>query len=212
MSRHQVDRRVGNGHLCVLYEGVYRVPASPVVPGQALLAACLAAGPGAVASHRAAAVVWGMRRFNYARPELLAPRRHKHLRGALVHSSDTIAPSDLTLRSGVPVTTPSRTLFDLAGVVPAVKAEVALDDALLRHLTAFDELADVGGRLIGQGRRGSTLFAQLLEARDPAGMASESALEVWIVRAISTAGLPEPERQIVVTPAGTFRLDAGYRP
>jgi predicted transcriptional regulator of viral defense system len=55
----QLRARLDRGSLVRLDAGVYRTIGARWSWQQALLAACLAAGPEALASHRAAAVLWG---------------------------------------------------------------------------------------------------------------------------------------------------------
>jgi hypothetical protein len=54
MPAAAIDRRVASGAWIRVHERVYRLPGAPLTWEQRLLAACLAAGPGAVASHRSA--------------------------------------------------------------------------------------------------------------------------------------------------------------
>src|SRR5437879_573619 len=58
-----IRRRVVGGLWEPLYPGVYRVGAAPASWRQALMAAILAWGPGAVISHRAAAALWRFQGF-----------------------------------------------------------------------------------------------------------------------------------------------------
>ena len=56
----QLRARLDRGSLVRLDAGVYRTIGTRRSWEQAVLAACLAAGPQALASHRAAAVLWGL--------------------------------------------------------------------------------------------------------------------------------------------------------
>src|SRR5688500_17719240 len=53
-----IHRRLRAGRLLALHPGVYVLPGVPDSWHQHVFAACRAAGPGAVASHRAAAAIW----------------------------------------------------------------------------------------------------------------------------------------------------------
>src|SRR5688572_13787131 len=57
---HAIGHRVRDGRLVPLHAGVYRLPGSPVTWHQRIMAATLAAGAGAVASHRAAGFLHGL--------------------------------------------------------------------------------------------------------------------------------------------------------
>ncbi len=50
--------RLANGRWETLHPAVYRLAGTPATWHQGLMAACLAAGPGAVASHRSAGTLW----------------------------------------------------------------------------------------------------------------------------------------------------------
>jgi predicted transcriptional regulator of viral defense system len=58
ITPYQVRARLARGSLVRLDAGVYRTMGARHTWEQALLAGCLAAGPEALASHRAAAVLW----------------------------------------------------------------------------------------------------------------------------------------------------------
>src|ERR1700755_1103764 len=60
LSHRQIRYRVAAGLWLPVSPGIYRHPAHPVTPAQRLLAAVLAAGPTAVASHQSAAYLWGL--------------------------------------------------------------------------------------------------------------------------------------------------------
>jgi very-short-patch-repair endonuclease len=100
------------------------------------MAAVLACGNGAVLSHRSAAALWGLVRWD--RPvevTALTARRH---RGVLVHRSRTLTRAEVTHHYGIPVTSPDRTLADLARVLDAASLTRAVNDARLRHLVRQD--------------------------------------------------------------------------
>jgi hypothetical protein len=61
LSLPQVHRRVAAGIIIPFRRGVYRLAGAPQTWEQAVLAAALAAGRGAVISHATAAAVWNLR-------------------------------------------------------------------------------------------------------------------------------------------------------
>ena len=70
MSPGQIKRRVSSGLWVRVNRGVYRLGGAPPSREQDWLAACLAAGRGAVVSHRGAAVLWGLRGVAWRAPEI----------------------------------------------------------------------------------------------------------------------------------------------
>src|SRR5690348_1708146 len=57
LSTDAIQRRMARGDLARVHQGVYRVAGSRCTAEQAILAACLASGGGAVASHSSAALL-----------------------------------------------------------------------------------------------------------------------------------------------------------
>ena len=80
------------------------------------MAAVLAAGEGAVLSHRSAGALWGVREWSSERAEVSAPRRRRPRDGIVLHEV-CLAPDETTTHDAIPVTTPARTLLDLAPVL-----------------------------------------------------------------------------------------------
>lgn len=146
MTNSGVTRRLGSGRLHPLYRGVFAV-GHKAIPRQAWwMAAVLAVGGGpsrggkplehwgASISHRSAAELWG----------LLEPREgpidvsvsgdggKRRRTGIRLHRSLTLLPAHVTLRGGIPVTTPARTIADLSRAV-AAKRPGALTEWELRR-------------------------------------------------------------------------------
>ncbi len=214
MSAGQLKRRVSSGLVVPVQRGVYRVGGGPGTFEQDVLAACLAGGPGAVASHRSAAALWRLRGVEPGAVEITVPREGKpRLPGIRVHRSARLDRSDVTLLGSLPVTRPARTLLDLAAVAPAAM-EGALDDALVRELVTLSSVARLLKRRGASGRAGTALLRELLGQRANGQVATESPLEDTIVRVLRAHGLPEPERQFPVQlPDGTVaRIDLAYPP
>lgn len=115
-----IARRVGAGRLHRLFRGVYLV-GHPVPPPLAWeTAALLAGGPSAVLSHHSAAALW---RFG-TRDEvvhLTVPGRKRRPQRHLRPHAHRLAPSDVRSHHGLRLTSPQRTLTDLASFLePAV--------------------------------------------------------------------------------------------
>jgi very-short-patch-repair endonuclease len=155
--------RLKTHRLRPLHRGVYLV--GPLLPPYApYQAAVMACGVDAVVSHRSAATLWSVlpaepggtlvditvRRTNHRRPGV---RLHRRALGA----------ADVTTVEGIPVTTPVRTLFDIAGwtggrdleraVAHAVKNRLASGDALRALVTQHPRSRGVGRlrKLLGSG-------------------------------------------------------------
>ncbi len=195
----------------VVHPSVYRVAGSPITGYQRLLAACFALGETGAASHRAAAHLWGLDGPFAGHLEVTAERGARTRPGGIVvHRSTDLTPEHTTVRHGVPVTRPARTLVDLGAVVSQKVLDRAVDDALAKRLVTFEGLLVVLGEVGRRGRRGvGKLRASLAERSG----APESVLEAELQRLIARSGLPEPEYQHEVRDRdGRFvaRVDAAY--
>lgn len=208
-AQHQVDSgRWARSHL-----GVYRVAGAPSSWRQDLMAACLAAGEGAMASHRSAARLWGLNSADTALIEVSMPRPGCHrLPGVVVHRSTDLHTAQALRCGGIPVTPPARTLVDLGAVVHDRVVERALDTALVRHLVTLDDLRAALALLGRKGRRGAGVLRRLLDDRSDAVAGSESVLETRMWRLCRDHGLPEPVGQHEVRQGGRFvgRVDFAF--
>ncbi|MGZ4208226.1 MAG: hypothetical protein ACXVQ6_10080, partial [Actinomycetota bacterium] len=108
----------------------------------------------------------------------------------MVHRN-ALSSVDLTAVDGIPVTTPARTLIDIASVSPRDVVEEALDDALRRGLVSISR---VRWRLdaLGGGRCGVAFMRALLDDRDPAASVPQSGFERRLLRILKRAGFPDP--------------------
>lgn len=169
------------------------------------MAACMASGPGAVVSHRAAAALWGLVGFEPGRLELSVRRdAMREVRGCTMHWPPTLRPEDVTTIDGIPVTTIMRTLLDLAGCVREEILEEALDDALRRRLIRLDALRQISR----VGRRGGQALGVMVDARAGVDRHPESPIETRLLRLLRAAGLPPP---VVQHEIGRYRVDCAYQ-
>lgn len=161
------------------------------------MAAVLDAGRGSVVSHLAAAALWGFPGFAEDSMEVSRPRggTRRPSKLALVHEPSRLLSDHCGVIRGVPVTTPARTVFDLAAAVHPLRAERALDNALGRSLTTPKSLAAVVHDLAERGRPGSALMLRLMAEREGSYVPPESGLEARFFSLLRSAGLPLPERQ-----------------
>ncbi len=96
------------------------------------LAAVLALGDGAVLSHVSAAALWGIRPSAASLVHVTVPGgagRHRRT-GVVVHRSLTLGPADVDEHDAIAVTSVSRTLLDLAGMLAPSRLERAVEQSL----------------------------------------------------------------------------------
>jgi very-short-patch-repair endonuclease len=158
------------------------------------MAAVLACGATAVLSHRSAAVLWGLLRAWYGPPEVTVTDGRSRGRPDLrVYRTRRLDPRETRRREGVPVTSPARTLLDLAIVVSERDLARAVEEAQVLRLVTPRELANLAGR----GRPGSAaLRAVLNRQHEPSLTRSEA--EVAFLQLVRDAGLPDPETNVDV--------------
>ena len=181
--------RLENSRLHRLYRGVYAVGHSAIAVRGHWMAAVLACGPGAVLSHLTAAALWGLRHITGGRTDVTAPRSRHGRPGIRLHRVHSLHPDDRTQCDGIPVTSVSRTLLDLAEVLNPRQLERALDEA--ERLRLFDLRAVEELLRRSRGRRGVRRLSELLALRRlPAD--TRSKLERRFVEFCRDAGLPAP--------------------
>jgi very-short-patch-repair endonuclease len=189
-----IDHRLVSGRLVKIQRGVYAVGHAQLRREGGMLAVVLASGAAAVASHRSAAALWGLRSWSGAFVEVTAPGRGGTMkrRGRLVHRSLDLPRSEIAIERGVPTTTVARTLIDLAAVVPAHHLRRAVERAErteLFDLVAVRRVLDAHpGR---PGRR--ALTALLADFRDHGDAHTRSDLEALLLQLCLDHGLPRPE-------------------
>ena len=128
LSKRAVDRRIASGRLKVLHRGVYSAVRWLACVREEM-AAALACGPEAVVGHATAAAVW---QFLPAPPSnsalhVTVPARvRRRVGGILVHRACDLKANEITRLDGVPLTSPARTMLDLALQVGFAELEQAV--------------------------------------------------------------------------------------
>jgi G:T-mismatch repair DNA endonuclease (very short patch repair protein) len=157
--------------------------------------ACLVWGPGAAVSHQAAAALWRFLGFDVELVEVTVPVTRKRKDGPGIVHRGMLLPRDVTVIDGIPVTTPARTLFDIAATAPRPLVEEALDDALHRSIVTIAALRGRLERTAKRGRPGVNAMRSLLDARDPSAEVPQSAFETRLLRLLTRGKVPPPVLQ-----------------
>ena len=218
-TEHQIRRRVEANLLFRVFRGVYAVAGSKDNFDFRVMAAVLAVGEGAVASHRCAAVLYGLRRIRCDIPIVtVSGRTAPRLDGVEGHRRDTLTPVDRVHVGVIPATSPAWTLLDLAGDFELMNAaerarlEGALDDVLVRKLTSLRAIERLLERVAGRRLPGVPTLRELVAERRDGKKPSETGLEDELLEIFRAYRLPEPVRQYVLPlpGGGTARFDAAY--
>jgi hypothetical protein len=191
LGKAAVAKRVKAGRLHRIHRGVYAVGHDRLTGYGRTTAAVLAYGPRAVASHRTAGGLQGLREDNSARTDVSLPLQSVRSRpGINAHAAATLRAEDVTKRHGIPCTTVARTLLDLADVVPRRQVERALEQAEIMRVFDLDELHDVLAH--ANGRRGAGVVRALLAELDDEPGLTANDLEDRFLALCRAAGLPPP--------------------
>ena len=145
VGRGAIDHRLACGRLHLVHPGVYAVGHRVVSTEGRWMAAVLASGRTAVLSHRSAGARWGLRSNTRPRIEVTVPRRRYARPGIQPHVAQLPA-DEITVVEGIPVTTPPRTLLDLAAVLAPHTLRRAVDEAEMLRLSDSLSLADLVAR------------------------------------------------------------------
>lgn len=167
MSQEAITARTRAGAWITVHPGVYRIAGAPVTWTQRLQAACLAAGPGAAVSHRAAMSWWGIDGGVKGIVEIAVPRpQWPRLAGVQqVHRATDLLDHHVVVRDGVRITTPMRSLIDLGAVRPWWIVDGAYGHALGLRLATKSAMQRMIDELSRKGRSGVGVMRRVLTER-----------------------------------------------
>ncbi len=150
------------GHLLRVHRGVYAVGHRSLTREARWMAAVLAAGRHAFLSHWTAAEAWGIVRPDPERPFHLSSsvRAGSGIGGLVVHRPRRLEQADLTRRRGIPATTATRALFDLATCTSRTVLRRAFERA--EYMEHLDRRRLDGLCSETSGRRGLGMLRELL--------------------------------------------------
>lgn len=195
-DRHLAHRRVTSGRWRRVRPGLFRIAGHPVTWESRTMGEVLSGGVGALASHRAGAVLWGVEGFRCGRPEISVPRHHKPDNlDARVHESTDLHLAEPVLRRGIPTTGLVRTLLDVSAVITPQATEKAIDDAIRTTPTGWSDLYATLALHSRRGRNGCGTLRAVLDERFGDKVVTDSWFERQVRRLFLDAGLPNAESQ-----------------
>ena len=212
LSAHAIRRCCVSGRWRRVYPGVFSVSRATDRWRRDVTAVGLWLCDDGAISHRAAAAWWELDACAKAQPEATATMR-KVLPGVLIHQVSDLSSADQGMSHGIWVTSPTRTLIDLAAVVDYDQLEAATHCALRRKLTTVKRIERAFARSAPvRGRPGGAAIRELLNDLRTNGSATESFLETRFWQWVRRSGLPLPVRQHIVRDRDRFvgRVDFAY--
>ena len=155
ISSAAVGRALTAGRLLPEHRGVYVVPGSETTTLGRETAALLAVREGALLSHHTAAALWGLRLPAAEDIHLLVAGGPAALvRGVRIHRTHALEPEDARIVKALPVTSPARTIIDLAPHLADRRLEFTIDQAITEKLVRLSQLRRALERLThAAGRR-----------------------------------------------------------
>ncbi|HEV2790666.1 MAG TPA: hypothetical protein VGV69_05155 [Solirubrobacterales bacterium] len=209
MSGRGIDGRIGRGQLHEVFRGVYVFGSRRISRKGRWMAAVLAAGEGAVLSHRSAGRLWRLMPPGAEYVDVTcAPGRIVRRKGIVSHES-LVLDDEREVVEGIPVTSPFRTIFDLAAVLDRRQLERALHEVEVRRLTDRVSLPMLLERY--PGRRGTRGLRDLLGSKEPVGITRNDFEEAFLAL-IDAHGLPRPRMNADLALRGRFfEIDCLWR-
>ena len=207
MTPDTVRARTRARRFIPIQRGVYLV-GPPVAPYLNEMAAVLACGEGAVVSHRSAAALWEL--LPHPGPsapvDILAPMPERGRRpGIRARHTSTLQKSETTTWNRIPVTTPARTVLDLAGELRMQELERVIARLEREGLAATGELSSLVAR---HPRRPGVGMLRALLSGDASPALTRSQAEDRFLALVRKAHLALPEANVGV---GGYEVDFLWR-
>lgn len=201
VTRAQIRSRRQKGLLITEYPGVYRAGHRAPSDESRYLAAVLACGNGALLSGLAAAYLLGLVKGPAPEPEVTA-RTNRRVQGVKTRRSRIMGPEIGVTCRGVPVTSPARTLVDIAGLLSENALARACHEAGVRYVTTP---SDVEAQLARHPKvKGGGKLRRIMRGD---ARVTLSNLESRFLKRLRAAGLPLP---LTNRDAGGRRVDCRW--
>lgn len=195
-----VKHRMTAGRLHPVRRGVYAIGRPGLAREGEWMAAALSCGPQAALSHQTAGALWRTCSESGAIHVTIPPHADHRQAGLIAHRRMTLGADDVTRQHGIPVTTPVRTLIDIATKLPTSELEAAVNEADKLDLIDPERLrAELEDR---KGQAGVPHLRSLLDRRT--FVLTDSQLERWFLPIARSAGLGLPETRARVN---GFKVD-----
>lgn len=200
LGTRAVQHRASAGRLHRIHKTVYSLVPKALLKREGLyMAAVLACGPGAVLSHRSAAVLHQLRDWGYTSIEVTVPGRSGRTHpGVVVHRSTTLTAKDVTVVNNIPVTSLERTLLDLAEIVDQRQLERAFDQAEIVEGLDLNRINEQLAR--NATRPGAKKVRHVLENHYIGSTPTENDFEEALLTLTRALSLPDPEVQFWIDP------------
>ena len=189
LTPKEIRGRTELGRLYCLYRGVYAVGRPRVNREGRWLAAVFSAGPATVLSHHTAGALW--RICAHRGPvDITVPSSRRPRRGIRWHVT-RLQRDEVTAHEGIPTTSPSRTLFDLAACLTLPRLRNALNESEKRQHGSDLSLPALLHRY--PRRPGTPNLRKVLADHSLGDSVGESELELELLDFLDARGFPRPD-------------------
>lgn len=156
LGRNAIAARTRNGSLHRMYRGVYAVGHAAATREGRFMAAVLACGRRAWLSWFSAGMLLEFLPWEERLPHVtVVATKARRIEGIRVHRARSLHWRDVTHHAGIPVTSPERTLLDLAAVLPAPHLRSAARRAQAAQQVSIRQLLGVIERSNGHPGTGA---------------------------------------------------------
>lgn len=195
VGRRTIARQLERGRWQRLHRGIYLIGPAPPTLRAKTRAAALSCGEGSIVSHRSAAAIYGLMP-PAGDVHITVPGRNPGNRdGVRTHRVTTLSFIDAVIRDGLRLTSPARTICDVAGTEPPGVTERALTEAQVQRLVTTQAIEAVIERT--PTLKGSSVIRALLRAGVESGY-TRSEAERRMRRLAAAAGLDQPQLNVPV--------------
>ena len=208
LTSRQVDLRLDSGRWQHLVAGGYRVFLMDAHID--LVKAAVALLPTAVASHASAAAVHDIFRAPTQPPTVSVHTRTTHqFPGVVVVRCHDLASSHVTESPGFGVTTPARTIVDLAASLTPRHIGAILDEVIAARQASIGEVTRVLEDVARRGKPGVTTMRAVLDERVGEALPA-SVLEARALRVLVDGGIRGYETEFPIPWSPTRRFDVAF--
>jgi hypothetical protein len=194
LAKSTLQRRVEDGIFVKVGKGMLALPGTATRSDLATRAALRLLN--GVVSHQSAAIIHGFEPIPDSPPSITVSHRSNYsFPDVVVHQSTDLLEEHVQEINGTRVTTPARTLVDLAKVYGPRRLERVIEHALVTGKVDVEEFVDLVAVLSRKGKRGMKKLHAIINERLVGTVVSDSELERAFYQLIDDAGLPRPTRQ-----------------
>lgn len=197
LTLNDVRRLLRSGRWERLAPSVYGITDHRSTFVRKLWTAHLHAGPESVVSHESAGRLCGFRQAPADRVVLTVASNRRSPEAGVVHRyGKDLAPEHVEQWNGLPVTTPLRTIIDLAATLHIASLRSLLQDVIVtEHRFSRATVGAFVATLHRRGKRGMANLTRVLDDMGPGEGLPRSELERLLDEVVLRSGLPKPAHE-----------------